>query len=157
MKFKYGFLLILCVLFSRISIAQDGSDEQIKRSILNFFEGFHERDSVAIKKTISDHFILRTIFLDSSGSEVLKTTPVNTFLFSLTKIPQNKTFEEKLLSFSIHTDGLMAHAWTPYEFWYDGSLSHCGVNSFRLMKTKTGWHIISITDTRYKNQCEKQE
>lgn len=154
MKFKLGFLLILISCSSVVSRAQDTIEEQIKESINNFFDGFHARDSVAIKKTISDHFTLQTIFVDSNDVAILKATNVERFLLDISNIPEEKNFQEKILEYKINSDGLMTHVWTPYEFWFEKKLSHCGVNSFRLMNTGKGWHIISVTDTRYKNRCD---
>jgi hypothetical protein len=34
-------------------------------------------------------------------------------------------------------DGSMAHAWTPYEFYVNGKLSHKGVNAFTLLEKIT--------------------
>ena len=47
----------------------------------------------------------------------------------------------------------MATAWTPYEFWYKEKFSHCGVNSFQLMKIENEWKIIYFVDTRRRSDC----
>ena len=52
------------------------------------------------------------------------------------------------MSFEIKIDGPLANAWVEYEFWLDGKLSHCGVNSIHLIKEKNGWKIFNITDSR---------
>jgi hypothetical protein len=72
---------------------------------------------------------------------------------SIARIPKDKKFEEKLLGFNIQVDGNMANAWTPYEFWYEGEFSHCGVNSFQLIKDDGEWKIIYLVDTRRKEGC----
>jgi hypothetical protein len=48
----------------------------------------------------------------------------------------------------------MAAAWTPYRFYRNGEFSHCGVNSFQLVKMAEGWKIVYIIDTRRKEPCE---
>ena len=47
----------------------------------------------------------------------------------------------------------MAHVWVPYKFYLNGMLSHCGANSIQLIKEEEGWKIISLLDTRRKNNC----
>ena len=47
----------------------------------------------------------------------------------------------------------MAHVWAPYEFWYNGEFSHCGVNSFQLFKEEDTWKIIYLIDSRRKEDC----
>jgi hypothetical protein len=44
----------------------------------------------------------------------------------------------------------MAHAWTPYEFYVNGKLSHKGVNAFTFFKKDNSWKIVHLIDTRIK-------
>jgi hypothetical protein len=60
---------------------------------------------------------------------------------------------EKLNGYEIKVDGDLASAWTPYEFYVGEEFSHCGVNSFQLLKTADGWKIFHIVDTRRKDNC----
>jgi hypothetical protein len=72
---------------------------------------------------------------------------------AIVQIPDSVHFEERILSYNIQVDGSMAHAWTPYEFWFNEKFSHCGVNSFQLFKEGDEWKILSIMDTRRKEGC----
>jgi hypothetical protein len=47
----------------------------------------------------------------------------------------------------------MAAVWTPYNFYYNGQFSHCGVNSFQVIRFKDGWKIQYIIDTRRRTGC----
>ena len=49
--------------------------------------------------------------------------------------------------------GTVAHVWADYDFHRDGKFSHCGIDSFSLLKTAQGWKIASISDTRVKVGC----
>ena len=49
--------------------------------------------------------------------------------------------------------GFIANVWTPYDFWTNGRLSHCGIDSFELIKTEQGWRIAGGTYT-IENKCE---
>lgn len=40
--------------------------------------------------------------------------------------------------------GRVAQVWGEYEFRVDGKLSSCGVDSFSLFRTNTGWRIAAI-------------
>jgi len=64
---------------------------------------------------------------------------------------------EKLLYFDINIDGNLASVWTPYEFYVNGSFSHCGSNSFQLFKNNGNWEIIFLVDTRRRQGCEIKE
>jgi hypothetical protein len=47
----------------------------------------------------------------------------------------------------------MAMAWTPYAFYLGDTLSHCGVNTFHLIRRGDDWKVFYLVDTRRQN-CE---
>jgi hypothetical protein len=134
--------------------AQDSEQEAIKKTISDFFEGFHEQDSLMIKKTVGENIILQTVGTDSLGNNRVRTEVFSDFLKSIVGIPRTTLFQEVIKGFSIQVDGPMANAWTPYEFLLNGSFHHCGVNSFQLVKEQDRWKIIYLIDTRRKVGCE---
>ena len=48
----------------------------------------------------------------------------------------------------------MASVWTPYEFYFNGTFSHCGANSFQLFKEDNQWKIIFLVDIRRRENCK---
>jgi hypothetical protein len=40
-----------------------------------------------------------------------------------------------------------------YVFYVGDRFSHCGVDSFQLVRISAGWRIIQIADTRRKEGC----
>jgi len=49
--------------------------------------------------------------------------------------------------------GTIAHVWGEYEFLRDGKFTHCGVDSFNLVKTADGWKVAAILDTEETTGC----
>ena len=47
----------------------------------------------------------------------------------------------------------IANVWTRYDFYLDGEFSHCGVDSFDLIKTPEGWKISGGTYTVERTGC----
>jgi hypothetical protein len=150
---KILLLLIICLSFN--INAQQSENENVKETIVEFFDAFHKQDTVALKSMVTEKVILQSISTNKEGETVLKEDDFNLFLNSIASIPKDRKFEEKLLGFEIKVDGNMANAWTPYEFWYQGKFSHCGVNSFQLIKTSGEWKIIYLVDTRRREDCKK--
>ena len=146
--------IIIILLFTSISMAQNLEELKVKNTIIKFFDAFHKQDSIAIKALVSEDVILQSIGKNKEGVTQLKKEAFNGFLKSIVSIPKDQKFEEKLLDFSIQIDGDMANAWTPYEFWFNGTFSHCGVNSFQLVKLEGMWKIIYLIDTRRREGCE---
>ncbi|MDP5138985.1 MAG: hypothetical protein NWP83_00775, partial [Spirosomaceae bacterium] len=62
--------------------------------------------------------------------------------------------DERLSGYDIKIDGDMATVWTPYSFFVNNNVSHCGVNAFTLIRQNDSWKILSITDTRRKTDCK---
>ncbi|GAB5563029.1 MAG: hypothetical protein Wins2KO_00920 [Winogradskyella sp.] len=147
-------LLILFSFCFVLSVnAQKSEEENIKNTIIEFFEVFHKQDTVALKKMAKGKVILQSISVNKEGKTIVSESSYNDFVKRIGSIPKESTFEEKLLSYSIQVDGNMANAWTPYEFWYNGKFSHCGVNSFQLVKEDETWKIIYLVDTRRRKNC----
>lgn len=140
------YFLIATLLIGFISNAQK---QDVQKTIETFFEGFHAKDTIKIKSTCNDKLILQSISETVKGNKISEEKP-SEFYASIATIPSDLKFEERILSYNIQIDGTMAHAWTPYEFYLNGKLSHKGVNAFTLFKENqaSGWKIIHLIDTR---------
>lgn len=146
MKIK---VLFFCLL-SALSYGQKSEEGLIKTAVNNLFEGMKTSDSTKINSAFSKNAILQTI---TKNAEV-KTENIQDFAVSIAKAEKG-SLEEKIRFSNIHVDGDLASVWTPYEFYYKGKFSHCGVNSFQLVKSKNEWKIQYIIDTRRKDNCKK--
>lgn len=47
----------------------------------------------------------------------------------------------------------IASFWAPYDFWIDGTFSHCGIDSFELVKTGGTWKLTSGIYTVEREGC----
>lgn len=139
--------LLIFVLFFQFSFAQES---EIQITIGKFFNAFHQRDSIALKKVCSENLVLHSISESEKGSK-FSIQKASDFYKSIATIPLSMKFEEKILSFKVQIDGAMAHVWTPYEFYVNDKLSHSGVNSFQLYKENDVWKVVYILDTRRKS------
>jgi hypothetical protein len=133
--------------------AQEEDKAAVQKTIEDFFIGFHAQDSMQIKATVAEGIIMQRIALNKEGKVQHRTDDFKKFLKGIVSIPKEQQFEEKITSYSIQVDGPMANAWTGYEFWINGQMHHCGVNSFQLFNDGTGWKIIYIIDTGRKEGC----
>jgi len=150
------YVILLFVFCSTLIInAQKSETEAVKETIIEFFNAFHKQDTIVLKSMVKGDITMQSISINKEGKTVLQESSYNQFVKNISSIPKDRTFEEKLLDFSIQVDGNMANAWTPYEFWYQDKFSHCGVNSFQLIKEEDSWKIIYLVDTRRKKGCQK--
>lgn len=104
---------------------------------------------------MAEGMVMQTAFTTKDGKNQIVDEQPETFLMAIADRPETQKWEERLLDYMVQIDGNLAHVWTPYEFWFNGTFSHCGANAFTLAKTDDGWKIIHIIDSRRKNDCQK--
>ena len=146
-------ILLFCAFITLCAYSQSGPREEVKAAIEHFFEGFHMRDTSMIRTALHKEIHMQRIGRDATGAPVLVNEKITDFLSSMASLPDTLQIEERLLDYHIRVDGELAHAWTPYEFYLQGDLHHCGVNSFQLFREPDGWKIIYIIDTRRVTGC----
>lgn len=149
-------LATLLVITSFVTFGQTPEEEAVKNTVDAFFTSFHEQDSVGLASFVTNDIVLQTIGTGKDGKTILREDNYNDFIRSIVSIPDSIKFKEKILDYSIQVDGAMANAWTPYEFWINETFSHCGVNSFQMIKLDGVWKILYLVDTRRREGCEGQ-
>ncbi|MBP1224640.1 nuclear transport factor 2 family protein [Flavobacterium sp. 1355] len=140
--------LILIFLF--IGVSSMAQKQDVQKVIEDFFAAFHQKDTIKLQSVCSNKIILQSISESVTKGNKLSNESSAEFYKSISSIPSNMKFNEKILSYTIQIDGTMAHVWAPYEFYLNDKLSHSGVNTFTLFKEKDNWKIIYLIDTRRK-------
>ena len=68
--------------------------------------------------------------------------------------PDGRTYREAFTGEPIvFVRGPLASVWGEYEFWIDGTFSHCGVDSVQLAKRDGAWKIVSFAWTVERQDC----
>ena len=152
--YKMKRYITLLLLFAGLAaFSQQSAEAEVKKTIEKFFDGFHKGDTLIIKATLHDKLIMQTAYKNKKGEDVLNQDNPKKFLNAIATRPADQKWDERLQDFIIKVDGNMANAWTPYEFWFNGKFSHCGVNSFQLFNDAGTWKIIYLIDTRRRAGC----
>ena len=147
--------LLVAILLTSLTLAQEKAEEKaIKKVIETFFDGLHKGDSTLISKTIHKEVKIQTTSTNKEGLKLLKTDTRQQLLNMIANKKPDATYFEKLLSYKINIDGNLASVWTPYEFYYNNTFSHCGANSFQLFNNNGHWQIIYLVDMRRRQNCK---
>ena len=146
-----AFLLTVFVCVATTGKAQT-TEDSVKAVINKLFEGMKNSDGSLIKDAFADSAILQTIG-NRDGKAVIRTDEVKGFVESIGKIAKGDA-DERIQFETIKIDGPLAIVWTPYKFYYKGQFSHCGVNSFQLVRLNGAWKIQYLIDTRRRQGCE---
>jgi hypothetical protein len=144
--------LFLTVVATKAFNQNNTDEEQIKACINNLFTAMKTIDTTLLKSCFANDAILQTIISNPKGNNV-KTDALNSFVNSIAKQTAN-TLDEQISFEKVLTDGILASVYTPYNFYFKGNFSHCGINSFQLVKLNGEWKIVYLIDTRYKNKCK---
>ena len=54
---------------------------------------------------------------------------------------------ERMWNAEVRISGRLATIWTPYDFHLDKQWSHCGIDSFQMLRTSAGWQVLTIAYT----------
>jgi len=145
-------VILCCVLcFSAFSQSEEKEVEAVIKSL---FDGMRAKNAEQVAAAFSADAIMQTIISKPEGNSV-GTNSVGDFAKRIGSTPSETQLDERISDYQIKVDGAMATAWTPYRFYLNGNFSHCGVNSFQLVKMADGWKIVYIIDTRRKEPCEE--
>ena len=147
------YFLILLTMVASTSINAQSSEDSVKAVINNMFSGMKNADPALLKSAFADSIVLQTIARNKEGNIVIRNETAADFVDFISK-EQPGNADERITYDVVKVDGPLAIAWTPYKFYYKGQFSHCGVNSFQLVRFNGVWKIQYIIDTRRKQGCE---
>lgn len=145
--------LLTCLLLAVAApvLAQPPADEaSVRAPITQLFAGMKASDSVTVLSVFMPGSTLQTVE-NKQGTVSVRDEVIANFARSVGKAPKG-SLDERITGTTIHVDGDLATAWTPYEFYYNGQRQHCGANAFTLVRQNGVWKIQAIIDTR--RACE---
>ena len=148
--FLIGMTLSLTLLGKLYGQTEQDDILEVENVIQDFFAAMQQLDSSRLAAYLGDQLVLQTVAKTPEGIHI-QTTPSSDWLSSLGKL-KGHSLEERVSNLVIQRDESLAHAWMDYQFFFDGNLHHCGVNSFVLVEKEEGWKVVHLIDTRRK--CE---
>lgn len=148
---KHGLLLCLLITISNFGTAQ-GQEAAIRATVDRLFDGMRSGDSTALRSVFAPQSVLTSISFNAQDSVITLQGKTEEFIAAVAK-PHPEKWDERIYEVKMMVDGPMAMVWAPYKFYLGEKFSHCGVNMFTMIKTRQGWKISAITDTRRKTDC----
>ncbi|HEX6193288.1 MAG TPA: nuclear transport factor 2 family protein [Chitinophagaceae bacterium] len=145
-------LLLTSVIICCIASAQT-TEDSVKAAVNKLFIGMKTSNAAMIKSSFGDSAVLQTISRNKEGSIIIRNETIEAFANVVASMPKDAA-DERIVFESIRIDGPLASVWTPYNFYFEGKFSHCGVNSFQLVKLNGEWKIQYLIDTRRKQGCK---
>jgi hypothetical protein len=132
-------IIMLIALAAPSAGAQGGAErEAVLKAMQVFFDTMTARDVDGARDILVPQGRFHVMDMNKPKSE--PRSFANEEYLARLKASQ-QTMRERIWNPDVRVHGSIATVWTPYDFWIDGKLSHCGVDAFDLIKTAEGWKI----------------
>jgi ketosteroid isomerase-like protein len=145
-------LLFIVFIFCIQTAHAQNTEDAIKQTINQLFTAMKNADSGSLVSCFADSAVLQTI-VDNEGNISVRNEQVTDFAASIAKL-QKGDADEQVMFNVVKADGELAIVWAPYKFYWKGKFSHCGTDSFQLIRIDGAWKIQYLIDTRRKEACE---
>ena len=148
-------LILLTAAIGVSSFTQAQTTEDSVKAVVNqLFTAMRNVDGAMLKDAFADSAILQTVAQRrSDGVIFIRSEKVSDFEKSISAAKKD-SLDERIVFEIVKIDGSLASVWTPYKFYYAGKFSHCGANSFQLVRINGRWKIQYLIDTRRRQGCE---
>jgi len=130
---------------------QDAADrEAVLKIVQAFFDSMTARDVEGARKILVPRGLFYGMDMRKPNADPVSFSVEEYF----ERLLQSKsTNRERIWNPDVRVRGSIATVWAPYDFWADSKYSHCGVDSFDLIRTGEGWKITGAVFTM-EARCE---
>ena len=153
MKLLLLLLLLAAVMPATHAQKASSETEAVKQTVTAFFDGMRRGDSTAVRRTLAPAAVFHAFSNQPSQPANLEIESISGFLKSV-GTPHPEIWDERVQFERVLIDANLASVWAPYEFYLGSKFSHCGYDSFQLVKLADCWKIAHVIDTRRKEKCK---
>jgi hypothetical protein len=132
-------------------VAQTADEKEIVAVVQKVFAGMAANDSTMILGAMTPDAHLYGVRPTGEPYSMPATDWAGRLAASKSKFDEHFT---KTPTVTVHQT--IANVWGEYDFLRDGKFGHCGVDSFNLIKTASGWKVAAIFDTEESTGCAAQ-
>ena len=146
-------LLILAVAlsYSIISFSQSNDRAVILETVQKFFDSIEFRDKQLLESILVPNSLNISARELDDGEAQFNVMSYDEVVSALTRPGRNA--KERSWDETVLIQGNIAVVWTPYDFHVDGVFSHCGIDSFQLIKQDGQWLISNSSWTLETENC----
>ena len=146
-------LLILAVAlsYSIISFSQSDDRALILETVQKFFDSIEFRDRQLLESILVPNSLNISARELDDGEAQFNVMSYDEMVTALTRPGRNA--KERSWDETVLIQGNIAVVWTPYDFHVDGVFSHCGIDSFQLIKQDGQWLISNSSWTLETENC----
>jgi hypothetical protein len=128
--------------------AQSPEHDRAYQVVVNLFDAMRTRDTAAMRAAFVPNASMQSL-----TAEGVKFDTMEGWLTGVGRARPGLVLDERLANPVINVDGPLAAIWVDYWFFAGERFSHCGVDSFQLVRQGDAWRIFSVVDTRRTEGC----
>jgi cyanophycinase len=125
-------------------------EAEVIRVVERLFDAMRTRDTSTIRTLLHERIRI-LVPLEQDGSTRLRVSTADDFIEQVALSPRR--FDERAIRPIVRIDGPLASVWTHYEFLLDSEFSHCGTDSFQLLRPGDSWIITALAYTIRRDGC----
>ena len=136
-----------------IAVADEADDHIAIMGVINaFFTGMTAKDIDGMQQIMTADGVLYGYREGAEGLSVFSLTHA-AYLENLAG--REGVAVERIWDAKINIHDRIAIVWTPYDFHSDGVFSHCGMNTFSMLKGNDGWKITGVVFSVQAENCDE--
>ena len=144
-----GFSLAIC---SGSATAQSSEEQSVHNTVNQFFQALAERDRALLASITLPGSLNISTSVSDQGTAQIRIQNHTQLLNNLGG--EGPALLERAWNPTILISRDIATFWAPYDFHVNGAFSHCGVDSFQLVKRQGQWFLANLSWTVERENCE---
>jgi hypothetical protein len=145
-------LLLLAVLTGGAQAAAQDQKTRVLATAQAVFDGMARRDTAALRPLLHPAVVL-VAAIEADGKPEPRASGLDQFLEQIATFPAVPI--ERMWNAEVRVSGTIATIWTQYDFHRGPEFSHCGIDSFQLVRTASGWQVTGLIYTVVRDRCPK--
>lgn len=139
---------VVVIFLTAPAAAQSADHDAAYKVVTDLFDSMRARDTAAMRAAFVPNASMQSL-----RPEGVRFEAIDGWITGVARAPQGLVLDERLANQVVHVNANLATIWVDYWFFAGERFSHCGVDSFQLVKQDAGWRIFSVVDTRQTQGC----
>jgi len=144
-----GFSLAIC---NGLATAQSSEEQSVQNTVNQFFQALAERDRALLARITLPGSLNISTSVSNQGTGQIRIQNHEQLLDNLGR--EGPALLERAWNPTILIRRDIATFWAPYDFHVNGAFSHCGIDSFQLIKRQGQWFLTNLSWTVERENCE---
>lgn len=144
-------IILTTLALTQATAEETGEQAAVMKVIDAFFTGMTAKDIAGMREIMTEDGVLYG-YRESADGPVAFSLTHAAYLENLAAregVPVERIWDPE-----VNLHDRIAVVWTPYDFYSDGVFSHCGMNTFSMLKGEEGWKITGVVFSVKTEDCE---